>query len=519
MSGSNRYILWRRRGSAFFALVVLGALVASCGTHSGPVSHATGSPVWLAPADAAARDTTHATGGDWLAFGYDPARRGVNPAASAISPATVAGLQRRWQISLPAVADSSPILLHALAMPGGGSADVLYVTTRDGRLLALDAADGHTLWSAKPSGPKITHSSPVADPTHHYVYAYGLDGALHRYEAASGAETVGAGWPVTVTRMRQSEKESSALNLAQGRIYITTSGYIGDAPPYQGHVLAVDATSGASQIFNSLCADINHLLDTHDCSSEQSGIWSRGGAVVDPITGNIFVTTGNGPYTGDQGGHNWGDSVLELSGDGLRLLDSYTPDTYQQLDDTDTDLGSAAPALLPPVPASKTPYLLVQGGKDHTLRLLNRQNLSGGGGPGHTAGEVQVLDAPTCNTFTQPAVWTDPQSDTPWVFVAGTCGLGGYQVVTDAAGKTTLHLAWKSAAVTTSPVLAGGILFGAASQNLEAFNPRTGSLLWQSTQPSAGGTIGAIHWESPIVVGDMVYISDEAGHLSAYARG
>jgi hypothetical protein len=101
--------------------------------------------------------------------------------------------------------------------------------------------------------------------------------------------------------------------LFRGRIMAVTGGYIGDAPPYQGHVSILDAATGAIQAtWNSLCSDRPGLLGPADCPQAQSAIWSRGGAVIDPATGNIFITTGNGPWDGRTA---WGDSLIELDPD------------------------------------------------------------------------------------------------------------------------------------------------------------------------------------------------------------
>ena len=45
---------------------------------------------------------------------------------------------------------------------------------------------------------------------------------------------------------------------------------------------------------------------------------------------------------------------------------------------------------------------------------------------------------------------------------------------------------------------------------MHALNPTTGAELGHDT------TIGAIHWESPIVVNGVLYITDESGQLTAY---
>lgn len=491
---------WRGVPRTVVTIALAGALaLAACGTPS--VSNPGFHP---APA-------TH----DYPQFGYDAARSGDNTAETTLSRANVGQMTKLWQIALPGVADSSPILLHALPFPDGPR-DVLYVTTRDGRLLALDARDGSLLWQRQPRGIKITHSSPVADPSRMYVYAYGLDGYVHRYNAITGAEATGAGWPARITLMTTTEKESSALNIANGRLYVTTSGYIGDATPYQGHVVTVDLQSGEEHIFNTLCSNLTHLLRPGECASQRSGDWARGGAVIDPTSGDIFTATGNGPFNADSGGADYGDSILALSPDGSRLLDSFTPDNYHYLDVTDLDLGSMAPALLPRVAASATPLMLVQGGKDGRLRLINRQNMSGRGGPGHQGGELQTI-VTSCRYYHQPAVWTDHASGQPWIAISNSCGLATYRLVTSASGVSRLQQVWgDSAARVTSLVYANGALYGAESGAVRAWDASDGARLWGSDTASAGGSIGGIHWESPIVVGGALYISDENGALTCY---
>jgi outer membrane protein assembly factor BamB len=74
-----------------------------------------------------------------------------------------------------------------------------------------------------------------------------------------------------------------------------------------------------------------------------------------------------------------------------------------------------------------------------------------------------------------------------------------------------------STAVTTCPVLAGGVPFAATQGKLLALDPRTGHQLWSSAQASAAGPLGGIHWESPIIVGGKIYVSDESGGLNAYS--
>ena len=445
---------------------------------------------------------------DWPVFDLDPARSGVNPNERAITATNVGRLVVLWTQHLPDVADSAPMYRDGR----------LYLTMRGGSTIALDATTGAQLWWQTTTGPKITNSSPAVDPSGQWVYAYGLDGFVHKYAAATGREVTDTGWPAPVTLLTQVEKESSALNLANGKLYVTTSGYLGDQGHYDGHLVVVDLGSGASAVFNSLCSNLTSLLTDQPgqpnyCPSVQSGVWARAGAVVDPTTGHVFIATGNGPWNGTT---NWGDSVLELSADGHTLVDSYTPSNQAELDDRDIDLGSTAPALLPAQPASKTPLVAVQGGKDGELRLLNRRDLSGQGHVGQLGGELQIVDAPgKCDVFTAPAVWTATDHST-WLFVATGCGLAGFQVVTSAAGETSLVPRWQQRTGGTSPVVVNGILFVAHSGGVDARAAATGRLLWTSPPSGQRGAIGQIHWESPIVVAGKLFIADENGDFTAF---
>ncbi|HEU5370292.1 MAG TPA: PQQ-binding-like beta-propeller repeat protein, partial [Ktedonobacterales bacterium] len=70
---------------------------------------------------------------------------------------------------------------------------------------------------------------------------------------------------------------------------------------------------------------------------------------------------------------------------------------------------------------------------------------------------------------------------------------------------------------TTSPIMAGGLLFVATSHALLALDPNTGRQLWSSAQESAGGSIAGIHWETPIVVGGRIFCPDESGEMISYS--
>lgn len=463
------------------------------------------------------------TPGDWQQFGYDARHSGVNPLETSLQQSNVATLHVRAKVALPGVVDDAVVLLSGVATPSGVH-DVVLATTTAGQLVALDAASGAMLWSHQPaSGPNYTTSSPAIDPGRRFVYSYGLEGRVHKYRIADGAEVTTGGWPELATHKPQVEKCSPALAVATAAnghtyLYVANGGYPGDQGDYQGHVTAIDLGSGAQSVWNADCSNqpVHFTTTSPDCPAVQSAVWARGGVVYDSDIDRILFATGNGQFDAPQGGHDWGDSVLALHPDGTGgagglPADSYTPVDFQQLDNQDLDLGSTAPALLPPAAGSRYPHLGIQSGKDGLIRLLDLDNLSGQGAPGHTGGELQVIPVPQGGeVLTAPAVWTDPSNGTVWIFLANDSGISGIQLTVGAGGAPSLTPVWMNGNGGTSPVVAGGMVFYVGAAGIQALTPRHGTVLWQDSSPAQ------IHWQSPIVVNGRVYVPDGAGNLWIY---
>jgi hypothetical protein len=377
-----------------------------------------------------------ALGADWPQWGFDSSHSGVNNQETTIHSGNVTSLHLLYRVTLPDVADGAPAFLSGVTTPQGVK-DLLFLTTKGGILLAVDAATGGIVWSKQPAtGPNYTTSSPAVDPGRLYVYSYGLDGKAHKYQVGDGTEITAGGWPQLATTKPIVEKGSSALGLAAARsgathLYVTNGGYPGDAGDYQGHVTAIDLATGLQKVFNTQCSNqtVHFVITpgTPDCPAVQTAIWARPGVVYDADNDRILMATGNGTFAPASFG--WGDTVFALNPDGTGAggglpLDSYTPVNFQNLQNSDTDVGSTAPAILPPVPASVPPRLAVQSGKDAQVRLLNRDNLSGQGGPTHTGGELQILNLPQGGeVLTQPAVWVNPADQGVWVFIANGSGV------------------------------------------------------------------------------------------------
>jgi hypothetical protein len=268
-------------------------------------------------------------------------------------------------------------------------------------------------------------------------------------------------------------------------VIATTGGYIGDAPPYQGHVSILDASTGQLlHTWNSLCSDRAGLIDPSSCSQSGSAIWGRAGAVIDTTTGVIFFATGNALWDGRT---NWGDAAIAIDSGAANIVDNYTPTNTADLSARDADLGSTSPALL-------GGGYVAQGGKDGKIRLLEFGRTRGASP--RKGGEAQTVSTPSgTDLFTAPAVMH--AGSTTWLFAADG---GGTAAWTLSGGQ--LQQRWQNRHGGTSPVVAGGLLYVYDPDGgLRVYQPESGELV--TTLESGSG-----HWNSPIVVDGMIALPE-----------
>jgi hypothetical protein len=434
-------------------------------------------------------------GHDWTRFGWSPARSNAPPFATGITAANVSRL-RLQPVQLPGTVDASPIYLHGVTV-NGGTHDVFFVTTTYGKTVAVDASSGSILWTFTPPGyaswaasAQITTATPVADPDRRFVYAASPGGEVYKLAVADGH----AAWGTSITKLPAREKIASSLNFFGGRVLATTGGYIGDAPPYQGHVAVLSAATGALlHVWNSLCSNRAGLLVPSTCAGSDSAIWGRAGAVVDPANGQLLVATGNGPWDGSA---NWGDAVLRLDANATRILGNYTPTNTAQLEAADIDLGSTSPVLL-------GAGYVAQGGKDGRIRLLSSRRMAGT--RPHKGGELDVVSTPSgTDLFTAPAVYHSAKAT--WLFAADNGGTAAYRL-----RNGHLAVAWRNGTGGTSPIVAGGLLW--------VYDPGGGLYVYT---PFNGHRVARLaagigHWNSPVVVDGRVAlpVGNANDHLTA----
>jgi hypothetical protein len=268
---------------------------------------------------------------------------------------------------------------------GGGTHDVVYLTTVNNSVYAYDANDAsqtNPLWHVNFGTPANLHDAafgcldingqmgiigaPViglkkegAPVDALYVVALtktggGFEQRLHALDLATGADLGDS--PTTIKApgfdpLMQNQRPG--LMLASGQVYIGYASHC-DKEPYHGFLIGYDAKNlKQTAVFNS------------SPTGEGASVWQSGQAPALDAKGNIYIVTGNGSWDGKQ---NFSESFIKLDSH-LKMLDWFTPTNREMLDKMDMDLDSSGATLIPGT------HLMVGGGKEGVLYTIDMDKL------------------------------------------------------------------------------------------------------------------------------------------------
>jgi hypothetical protein len=258
--------------------------------------------------------------------------------------------------------------------------------------------------------------TPVIDPVSGalYVVSKSIDGSvnffqrLHALDITNGNEKVSPPKTVaasvsgtgdgssggTLAFNPQTQNQRPALALVNGVVYVGWASHE-DKDPYHCWIIGYNATTLARvSVFSG------------NPNGSRGGTWMAGGAVAADTSNNLYFNTGNGTFDADSAtapNTDYGDTVLKLS-NGVTVPDWFTPYNQAYLDSVDLDLGSSGVLLLPDQ-ASAPQHLLVSGGKEGVMYLLNRDGMGHYcSGCASDTNAVQSFQAFTA-FFGTPAFW------------------------------------------------------------------------------------------------------------------
>ena len=364
--------------------------------------------------------------------------------AGNVGPATFGKL---FTVQVDGAVYAQPLTIPAVQINSGSASSVhntVFVATEHGGVYALDADSGAILWQQSVINPAagitpVTQAddpvlniapescitgSPVIDPATGTLYLEAetrnvINGqvhilqTLHAFDIHSGVEVDGgpmviadavananetAFTPVSgpsvggsgaasvngvLTFNAYLEFQRPGLAISNGSVYVAF-GSNADTGPYHGWVLGFNKSTLA--------------LDAVFCDTPNAvggGLWQAGGDIaVDPATGDLFISVGNGAFDVQLNGQgfpalgDYGDAVVKLvpdattaanpgpNGWGISVQDYFAPFNQAELNARDFDVGSSGPLLLSDAAGSAAhQHLLLAGGKEGRLYLIDRDNM------------------------------------------------------------------------------------------------------------------------------------------------
>jgi hypothetical protein len=371
--------------------------------------------------------------------------------------------------------------------------------------------------------------TPVIDPASGtlYVVSKSMNPAgttfyqrLHAIDVTTGLEKTGS--PVTIsgtypgtgdggaadTFNTRQQLQRTGLALVNGVVYIAWCSHE-DTAPYYGWVIGYTYNgSGFAQV------SIINLSP----NAQYGGIWMSGAAPAADANSNLYLLTGNGLFNANSSSapnNDYGDSLVKLTS-ALKVADYFTP-TDQSADNTgDKDFGGGGAAILADLTASPLPHLILGGGKDGTLYVLNRDGLGFLG----DGAAVQVI-AFGHGIFATGAYWNNR------FYLAGNKGpLTAYlldpsipQFNLAAASLNSFNFPGSSPSVSAAGT-ANGIVWALDTSNycttqsgscrpavLHAYNAmNVASEVWNSSMVSTDAAGNAVKFAVPTIANGKVYL-------------
>ena len=428
---SNQGVTWSASGS--------GCSGVTCGTFSSATSASGVSDTYTAPSTAGIYTITATSVADITAsfgitigvtdlagvFTYhnDLSRDGTNPSEYTLTPSNVdtTTFGKLFSCTVDGAIYAQPLWVANLTI-SSAKHNVVFVATQHESLYAFDADINTTpctpLWhvslidsahggstseTSVPSGPTgylvgkgygdITPEvgitgTPVIDPSTNTLYVVSKSviasgptffQRLHGIDITTGKEKFGG--PVTIAgtypgtgdgstadsfNARQ-QNQRAGLALVNGIVYIAWAAHE-DTAPYYGWVIGYNASNLTPAAVLNISPNAGY-----------GGIWMSGGAPSADANNNVYLITGNGTFDATNGSapnNDYGDSFLQLTGN-LQVSSYFTPTDEASDASGDADFGAGGAAVVLNVTSGTLKHLVIGGGKDESLYLLNGDSMGG----------------------------------------------------------------------------------------------------------------------------------------------
>jgi hypothetical protein len=505
-----------------------------------------------------------------LANRYDDGRSGANLNETTLTTANVNvnRFGKLYTYPVDGAVYAQPLYVSGVVMQGVVR-NVLYVATMNDKVYAFnaDSSSSTPLWVRDfTSPPSVTavpmkdiistsnnifgnvgiESTPVIDPgkTTLYLVARTKESGsyvqrIHALDITTGAPLPGSGVKITasvassstdalngvLTFNPKTHQQRAGLALVNGVVLVSWAGHE-DKRPYHGWIMGFDSSTLARVAAFCIVPD-----------GDGGGIWQGGRAPA--VDGNIaYFATGNN-FANAPGAYDavrsFPDTLLKLnvSRTGISVLSHFTPGNEVDLAAKDADLSGSGFTLLPPSLTGLNTNLLLGGGKEGVLYLLDANNLGGkqAGDP-----QAQRIVVSGGHVMGGPVYWRSP-NDGPLVYnwseddnliayqLSGgrlstpylqgreiSPGHPGGSLIVSANGSAAgTGIVWASMPTNQDAIhiLTGGIL--------RAYNAETLAQIWTSEQNASRDRVGTlIKFVPPVVVNGKVFMANHDNAVAVY---
>jgi hypothetical protein len=489
----------------------------------------------------------------------DNQRTGQNLNEIALNVANVnsSNFGKLAQYATDGISHASPLYVSNVNVLGAGLRNVVYVATEHDSVYAFDA-DGLSstpIWQRSfinpsagvttvPNGdtgeccdiaPEIgITGTPVIDPSTGTLYvvvktkesASSYPQRLHALDIATGAEKFGG--PVLIQATVSGtgagstngqlplnslrENQRTALLLLNGVVYFGFGSH-GDNQPYHGWLLGYNATTLQRVVtFNATP------------NGEGGGIWQSGGGLAVDAAGNFYFATGDGTFSVNTGGKDYGDTFVKFN-PATGVVDYFTPHDQSNLNTNNLDLDAGGMILLPDQTGAH-PHLLVSAGKNGTIHVVDRDNMGHYNNPDRnvqTLVNVFPFGTPLPGNYSSPVYYNGTVYFAPVADVVQAFRLTNGLLSTAPTSTTPQAYAYPGGALAISASgSTNGILWavrknGSAAGTLHAYDASNLAFeLYNSNQAGTRDTLdAAAKFSIPLVVNGKVYVASE-GRLTIY---
>jgi hypothetical protein len=336
-------------------------------------------------------------------------------------------------------------------------------------------------------------------------------------EKFSGPVSISATFPgtgdggTTTTFLPGQQNQRPGLALVNGVVYIAWSSH-GDKTPYYGWVIGYNASNLSQVVVFNDAPNVG-----------QGGIWMSGGAPAADSSNNLYLITGNATFDASNASppnNDYGDSFLKLT-PSLSVSQYFTPSDQASDNLNDQDFGAGGAAVLADLPAngSNPTHLVIGGGKDGALYLLNRDNLGGVG----DSNAWQVVSTSSGGIFATGAFWNSHFYIAFWSSTLNDYVLSNTTAkmsLAKNATNPTYNFPGASPSVSSMPDFSNGIVWaldqstycteqsaGCGPVVLHAYDATNITTeLWNSSQGSGNAAGNAVKFTVPTVADGKVFV-------------